>query len=75
MNDPHPVIRDFVLVALFTGARSGNVQAMRWDEIDWERTEWKIPETKSGQSHTVPIVAFLQNILIQRQTQINMVVL
>jgi len=71
MNDPHPVIRDFVLVSLFTGARSGNIQAMQWVEINWERSEWHITETKSGQPHTVPIVGFLMDILRQRRKQVD----
>lgn len=32
--DPDDRIRDFVLVCLWTGARSGNVKSMRWDQIN-----------------------------------------
>jgi integrase len=47
------IFRDFVLLALFTGARSSNVRAMRWDELDLERAEWRIPDTKAGRPQVV----------------------
>lgn len=71
LNDLHPIIKDFILVALFTGARSGNIQAMRWDEIDFEHSTWTIPETKSGNSHTVPLVPHVTEILEARRNTVT----
>jgi integrase len=34
-----------------TGARRGNVLAMRWEDINLERETWTIPETKTGDKH------------------------
>ena len=41
---------DFFQIALFTGARRGNVASMEWAEIDFERMTWTIPgeKTKNG---------------------------
>jgi integrase len=48
-----------------TGARRANVQAMRWEEINWQALTWRIPETKSGEPVTLPLspqaVAILEN--------------
>lgn len=33
-QDQNPDMRDFFLLALLTGARRSNVQAMRWDDLD-----------------------------------------
>lgn len=44
---------DFILLALFTGARSGNVLAARWDEIDLAAGVWRVPTTKSGRAQNV----------------------
>jgi integrase len=66
-EEPNETFRDFVLICLLTGARRGNVQAMRWDEIDLERAIWRIPETKSGDSHLVPLVPSAVEILEARQ--------
>lgn len=54
--EPNPIMRDFFLLCLLTGARRGNVQAMRWEDIDGESCTWRIPETKPGGAHVVPLV-------------------
>ena len=54
-DEPNETFRDFVLIALFTGARRGNVQAMRWEDVHLERATWEIPETKGGEPHTLPL--------------------
>lgn len=58
-------IRDYILIALLTGARRANVQAMRWEEINWQSGTWRIEETKSGEAVTValarPALAILEN--------------
>lgn len=48
--------RDFVLLSLLTGARRANMMAMRWDEISFERKEWRIPNTKNDTPQTVTLI-------------------
>ncbi len=48
-------ISHYIWMLLLTGARKTNVLAMRWDEINWHRSEWKIPETKNGEPVTLPL--------------------
>jgi integrase len=60
-------IRDYILVSLFTGARRSNVLAMRWDQIDFTLGTWKIPRTKSGDSHTLPLTSTVLELLQLRQ--------
>lgn len=45
-EEPNTTIRDYVATSLLTGARRSNVQAMRWDEINWNRGEW-LPASKA----------------------------
>jgi integrase len=40
-------MRDYIFLALLTGARRRNVQSMRWDEIDWNQATWIIPAEKA----------------------------
>lgn len=40
-------IRDFIMVALLTGARRRNAQSMEWTEINWRRAVWMIPPEKA----------------------------
>ena len=48
--------KNYIWLSLLTGARKANVLAMRWDEIDFGRNLWHIPETKNGESLDVPLV-------------------
>ena len=42
-----PYWQGFFLVLLFTGCRRGNVQSMRWNEIDLVNRVWHIPGSKA----------------------------
>lgn len=48
-------IRDYVWLSLLTGARKGNMLAMRWDNISFIDKTWYIPETKNGEPHLAPL--------------------
>jgi len=51
-------IRDFFYILLMTGARKGNVLAMRWEDLtlSGESPCWKITDTKNGEEHIVPLI-------------------
>jgi integrase len=59
--------RDYFLVLLFTGQRRRNTAEMRWDDVDFNRRVWRIPDTKNGTSHTVPLIEPVIDILIRRR--------
>ncbi|MHB8423255.1 MAG: tyrosine-type recombinase/integrase [Leptospirales bacterium] len=65
--EPNPEIRDFVLVALFTGARRSNVLQMAWKDLDLENGRWRIPETKAGEPQVVPLHGAALEILKARR--------
>lgn len=46
-------IRDYIWISLLTGARKSNVLAMRWQDVNFARKEWRIPDTKNGEALTV----------------------
>lgn len=48
---------DMIRLCLFTAARSGNVKAMRWDQIDLASATWTIPSShhKNKKTHTIPL--------------------
>lgn len=60
-------VRDFISIALFTGARKTNVLTMRWQDISMERKEWLIPHTKNGSSLNVPLTEEVVKILKRRE--------
>lgn len=67
--EPNDTIRDFVKTALLTGARRSNVLAMRYEDIDYDQSLWRIPQTKNGLPHLVPLVPAMINMLKARQKQ------
>jgi integrase len=40
-------------LALFTGARSGEVTAIQWDHIDWPRRLVRLPDSKTNEPRTI----------------------
>lgn len=46
---------DFFLLALLTGARRANLQAMRKSELNLDEGLWRIPVTKNGTSQNVTL--------------------
>jgi integrase len=64
-------IRDFVLIALFTGARKSNVLSMRWCDISLDRGLWIVPEGDSKNSKELDVVlpTRVVEILGNRQAQ------
>lgn len=64
--EPSEKIRDFIKLALFTGQRKSNVAAMQWQDIDFPRKLWQIPQTKTGK-HEVPLSPMVMEILDRRK--------
>ena len=67
--------KDFVLLALFTGARRSNVLGMRWRDIDFERNVWKIPGevSKNGDPMQIPLGPDVLDILRRRRANTSSV--
>jgi len=53
--EEQPVMRDFILLALLTGARRANLCAMHWREISLTRGTWQITRTKNDEPQTVTL--------------------
>ncbi len=70
-EEPNEDIRDFILVALFTGARKSNVLSMRWSDISLDRALWIVPKGDSKNSKELDVVlpTRVVEILTSRQTQ------
>ncbi|TLD47272.1 MAG: Prophage integrase IntA [Accumulibacter sp.] len=66
-EEPSIAMRDFILLALLTGARRANVCAMHWREIDLAAGNWRLPMTKNGTSQTVTLCPEAVEILKARQ--------
>jgi integrase len=67
--EPNQDFADVFRLCLFTGARRSNVLAMKWQDVQVENAEWKIPETKNGESHLVPLLPQALEILTERRSR------
>src|SRR5262249_29857477 len=48
-----PLAATGLRLALFTGARSGEVTAIQWSHIDWERRLIRLPDSKNNAPRTI----------------------
>ena len=65
--DENETVRDYILISLMTGARKTNVLSMRWEQINWQHKEWRIPDTKNGDPVTIPLINPAVEILEKRK--------
>lgn len=66
-EEPNEVARDYLTLSLMLGARRSNMLAMRWADLNFERAEWRIPETKNGDALTVHLPSIAVDVLKARQ--------
>ncbi|PSR55777.1 recombinase XerD [Adhaeribacter arboris] len=66
-EETNETVKDYLWILLLTGARKTNTLMMRWEQINWERNEWRIPDTKNGEPVTVPLIERALEILKRRE--------
>jgi integrase len=66
-QEPNEMMRDYFLLALLTGVRRSNLLAMKWEEINLERAEWRIPDTKNHTPQVITLVPEVIAILRRRK--------
>ena len=54
-EEPNATLRDYILMALLTGARRSNLLAMRWHDVNLTEGVWRIPRTKNGTPQNVTL--------------------
>ncbi len=54
-EEGNETLRDYILLALLTGARRANLLAMRWQEVNLAEAIWRIPVTKNGTPQNVTL--------------------
>jgi integrase len=53
--DANQIVADTIRFGLWTGARRGNWQSVRWDEIDFSRRVWTVPAAKAKASKPIVV--------------------
>ncbi|CAG36769.1 tyrosine-type recombinase/integrase [Desulfotalea psychrophila] len=63
------LLRDYLLLSLYTGARQANIRSMRWSEIDLKTQLWIIPadKSKNAEPMVIPLASQAITILAKRK--------
>ena len=61
------IMKDFILLALWTGRRAGDIKTMRWVDLDLDGGTWFIPDTKAGEPQEVALSLPAIELLSERQ--------
>ena len=54
-NEPNETARFALWLYLLTGVRKSELLGARWQDVDWTRAELRLPDTKAGRTHYVPL--------------------
>jgi len=63
LNAAVPHLKHMIMVALNTGMRKGEVFKLKWQNVDLERSQINIKESKSGKERKIPINSTLSSLL------------
>jgi integrase len=64
-------LRDYVNLALWTGARRGDLLSMRWQDLGLDDNRWEIPHPKNRTPYVVPLTPEAVKILRDRRKSSN----
>jgi integrase len=53
--EPNEAARNALWLYLLTGARKTELLKARWDDVDEARAELRLPDTKAGRTHYIPL--------------------
>ncbi len=65
-DEENETMRDYFLLSLLTGARRSNMLAMRWQDVNLGRGEWRLLTTKNGTPQTVTLSPEAMEVLRNR---------
>jgi integrase len=66
-KEPNASLRDYVNLALWTGARRGDLLSMRWQNLGLDDNRWEIPHPKNRTPYVVPLTPEAVKILRDRR--------
>ncbi|MBF0461416.1 MAG: integrase family protein [Magnetococcales bacterium] len=75
----NPVLRDYLLLLIFTGLRREEGAQLRWEHVDFigkaltipGEQDTKNPGTKNHDTHTLPLSGFLLDLLTNRRQEVG----
>ncbi len=65
------VVRDYLLLTLFTELRRQEAASLRWDHVELVDKTLTVTDTKNHEDHTLPLSDFLFDLLTRRKAEAN----
>ncbi|MEO8401046.1 MAG: integrase family protein [Gammaproteobacteria bacterium] len=65
------ILRDYLLVLIFTGLRRQEAAQLKWNQVDLKARTLTIIDTKNHEIHTLPISDFLLELFIKRKESVS----
>lgn len=65
------MIRDYLLLTLFTGLRREEAASLQWKNIDLKAKSLTVPDPKNRQPHVLPLTDFLLELLSRRKQEVG----
>jgi integrase len=69
-KETHQDLKDFLTLAITTGARRSDIFSARWQDVQWERLIWTVPYPKNGESYNVQLLPAALEVLKRRRREI-----
>ncbi|MGD0234618.1 MAG: integrase family protein [Syntrophorhabdales bacterium] len=64
----NPIIRDYLLLLLFTGARRTETCSLKWEDVDLENKTFVLTKTKNGKPLPLPMSDYIHQLFLDRHT-------
>jgi len=68
--DQNVELQDFVLLALFTGARRNDIFSMCWANLYLDDNRWEVPKPKNRKPYLVPLMPEAVDLLKKRRVRV-----
>lgn len=64
-------LRDFIVIAINTGARRSDVFSMRWTDLLWEMHSWRVPKPKNATPYEISLLPVVMEVLKRRRAEVE----
>src|SRR5260370_15364172 len=65
-SEPSEDLKNFLIIAVWTGARRSDVFSMRWDDVNLGERTWRVPFPKGDKAYTVDLLPEVVAVLKKR---------
>jgi integrase len=68
-DEPNQDLKDFLILAMATGARKSDIFSMRWQDVSIEAARWTVPFPKGGETYDVNLRTAAIEVLERREAE------